>query len=163
MLKTRIMLIAAIALSTIFTNCNGSNNDRQGGNNQRQPDIPPLMNSYLEIKEALVEDDAPAARQASKEMMNNQEMSDGMKSRLEEIAGSEDLKQLRRSFSELSEQVYKMAKDGALETGSMYWNHCPMAINNEGANWLSMEEKISNPYMGQRMPACGSVQETLSN
>jgi hypothetical protein len=45
---------------------------------------------------------------------------------------------------------------------TMYWNHCPMAMGGDGANWLSINEKISNPYMGQKMPGCGSVQETLN-
>jgi hypothetical protein len=57
--------------------------------------------------------------------------------------------------------MYNMAKSGDMSE-TMYWNHCPMAMGGDGANWLSINEKISNPYMGQKMPGCGSVQETLN-
>ena len=58
--------------------------------------------------------------------------------------------------------MYQMAKNGNLDV-PIYWNNCPMALNGQGANWLSMNEKIRNPYMGQKMPGCGSVQETITN
>jgi hypothetical protein len=36
-----------------------------------------------------------------------------------------------------------------------------MAMEGKGANWLSLSENISNPYMGETMPGCGLVKETL--
>jgi len=31
-----------------------------------------------------------------------------------------------------------------------------------GANWLSESKEISNPYLGQSMPTCGTVKEELN-
>jgi Cu(I)/Ag(I) efflux system membrane fusion protein len=32
-----------------------------------------------------------------------------------------------------------------------------MANNNSGADWLSLEKVIKNPYFGDKMLTCGSV------
>jgi hypothetical protein len=36
-----------------------------------------------------------------------------------------------------------------------------MANKGKGANWLSLENKVKNPYYGSRMLSCGKVVETL--
>jgi hypothetical protein len=36
-----------------------------------------------------------------------------------------------------------------------------MANNGEGANWLSKESAVENPYYGSMMLTCGSVKETI--
>jgi hypothetical protein len=177
-LKTGLVMIAAIALSTFMTACSGNKNDNQNdmmekmseedgmgdmmneGDNAMQSDMSPMRTSYMEIKDALVSDNPENASKAAKEMMEMPEMGD-MQSSLKGIADSQDLKEQRKSFSELSKQMYNTAKSGDMGD-TMYWNHCPMAMGGDGANWLSMNEKISNPYMGQKMPGCGSVQETLN-
>ena len=43
-----------------------------------------------------------------------------------------------------------------------YVQHCPMAFDNAGANWLSEESAIRNPYFGDAMLTCGSTIDTLS-
>jgi hypothetical protein len=43
----------------------------------------------------------------------------------------------------------------------VYYDHCPMAFNNKGANWLSESAAIKNPYMGTKMPGCGSVEQVI--
>jgi Cu(I)/Ag(I) efflux system membrane fusion protein len=37
-----------------------------------------------------------------------------------------------------------------------------MANDNEGADWLSKEEQVQNPYFGDQMLTCGTVQETIT-
>jgi Cu(I)/Ag(I) efflux system membrane fusion protein len=36
-----------------------------------------------------------------------------------------------------------------------------MADRNNGARWLSKEQKVLNPYFGEAMLKCGSVKEEL--
>lgn len=36
-----------------------------------------------------------------------------------------------------------------------------MANNNQGADWLSLDLDIRNPYYGEQMLTCGSTQDTL--
>ena len=45
--------------------------------------------------------------------------------------------------------------------GTYYVQYCPMAFDNAGANWLSNEEQIRNPYFGDLMMKCGSVTAEL--
>jgi hypothetical protein len=42
-----------------------------------------------------------------------------------------------------------------------YYEFCPMAFNNSGAYWLSDNAVIRNPYFGDKMLTCGSVEEEL--
>ena len=44
---------------------------------------------------------------------------------------------------------------------AIYYQHCPMANDGKGANWLSKEEEIKNPYFGSMMLSCGKTIETL--
>ena len=39
--------------------------------------------------------------------------------------------------------------------------HCPMANNGKGADWLSKENEVKNPYYGSMMLGCGKVTETI--
>jgi Cu(I)/Ag(I) efflux system membrane fusion protein len=36
-----------------------------------------------------------------------------------------------------------------------------MAFDNKGAYWLSNVSEIKNPYFGEKMLTCGSVQDSL--
>ena len=39
----------------------------------------------------------------------------------------------------------------------IYKQFCPMANNDKGAYWLSVDETIKNPYFGEMMLKCGTV------
>ena len=80
---------------------------------------------------------------------------------LKEIQGSSDLAVQRKAFSNLSDGMYKSIKAFGLSEGEAFYEFCPMAFNNEGAYWLSDKEVIRNPYFGDEMLTCGSVQEKL--
>ncbi|WP_317044539.1 hypothetical protein [Maribacter sp. 4G9] len=43
----------------------------------------------------------------------------------------------------------------------VYIQKCPMANNNKGAFWLSMEKEIKNPYYGDQMLTCGSIIDSI--
>ena len=45
---------------------------------------------------------------------------------------------------------------------TFYIQHCPMAFDNEGADWISKEREIRNPYFGDKMMKCGIVQDTIT-
>ena len=42
----------------------------------------------------------------------------------------------------------------------VYLDHCPMYEG--GADWLSRDKAIRNPYYGSQMLTCGSVKETIA-
>jgi Cu(I)/Ag(I) efflux system membrane fusion protein len=45
---------------------------------------------------------------------------------------------------------------------TVYSQFCPMADNNNGADWLSLEKQISNPYFGDKMLRCGRTKQTIN-
>ena len=53
-----------------------------------------------------------------------------------------------------------LMKTSELET-PVYFQHCPMANDGQGADWLSKESGIKNPYFGSMMLTCGKTVETL--
>jgi hypothetical protein len=179
-LKISLAAVVAFGLFSFTTSCNqiGNKNDKhmmddimdnssmgemmgeneEMGSQGQQDDFSLMLSSYLQIKDALVSDDSKTAQSAAKKMA---EMESDIALLANAIAGSNDLMEQRKNFSKMSAVLYEKAKDRDIEN-TLYWNHCPMAIGGNGANWLSMNEEIRNPYMGQKMPGCGSVKETLN-
>lgn len=80
----------------------------------------------------------------------------------EHIKGVTDLDHQREHFVALSENMAAVMKT-APPDGETYLAHCPMANDGKGADWLSREKGIKNPYYGKAMLTCGKVTETLKN
>lgn len=72
-----------------------------------------------------------------------------------------DIEQQRSLFASLSTQLISLLKKTGMESGELYIVHCPMASNDQGADWLTSTREIRNPYFGESMLTCGSIQETL--
>ena len=79
----------------------------------------------------------------------------------EKISGTDDLEAQRKQFDYLSQAVIKTAKSFGIGKETLYVQHCPMANDNKGADWLSDEEEIRNPYFGDEMLTCGVVKTTI--
>ena len=79
-----------------------------------------------------------------------------------EISATDDLEQQRKSFILLSENMFLLMKS-VKPDGETYLDHCPMANDGKGADWLSQEKPIKNPYFGKAMLTCGKVKETIKN
>jgi hypothetical protein len=139
-----------------------------------------LTDDYLALKNALTNGKAGEAADASKNMAEalkgfdkslltaeqkkvydaNEE---DLKEHAEHIAkNSGDIEHQRDHFSMMSEDMYALVKAfGAGKT--IYHEHCPMAKDNKGAMWLSESKAIRNPYFGDKMMECGSVEEEIIN
>ncbi len=126
-----------------------------------------LLNSYFEIKDALVESQADsAAMQADNfiAVLNNLNAEDISKDQKEsllnsakQIAASKEIKEQREYFSDFSKSMIKLAKSKDLGTEKIYHQYCPM----KKADWLSKTLDIKNPYYGKAMLTCGKVTETI--
>lgn len=76
------------------------------------------------------------------------------------IAATADIEKQRDHFATLSNEAYDLAKSfGAGKT--VYHEHCPMALNDKGAMWLSESKEVKNPYYGEKMLTCGTVEEII--
>lgn len=80
---------------------------------------------------------------------------------LNKMALSKDVEEIRALFKPLSAQMVALAKAFGPFDETIFVQHCPMADNNNGADWLSLEKQIRNPYFGDKMLTCGSVTETI--
>jgi len=123
------------------------------------------LSSYYQMKDALVAGNTTQAADAAgtlvKSVNAEAKLSDAEKATLVKNAGliakTKDLKVQRESFAPLSNQVIDLVKKKALAADVAYVQYCPM----KKASWLSTETAIKNPYYGNAMLTCGSVQETL--
>lgn len=181
-----LSMVMIVSLASCNNGGNGAEGDAVGVDGVAEPvptpveaiendtlgaETPEFIQEYIDIKDALVNDNYEQARQAAANFQNaleeiNTKLSEAEKAALQEnarkIAQAKDINALRESFSALSRQLYQIVQANDLTDKTLYWQHCPMAMGGQGANWLSMQEEVQNPYMGQRMPNCGSIQETLN-
>lgn len=85
------------------------------------------------------------------------------------IAGDSSLTEKRKSFYELSENLYTLLQTVKYDQQVIYHMHCPMAFGEDKeAFWLSNTDSIINPYLGTKHPKyhaamlnCGNVQDSL--
>jgi Cu(I)/Ag(I) efflux system membrane fusion protein len=80
---------------------------------------------------------------------------------LEHIQHFSDIEQLRKAFQSVSVTMIEMTNSFAPLGKTIYVQHCPMADNNKGADWLSSEKEIKNPYFGSSMLKCGEVTKEI--
>ena len=125
---------------------------------------PAFLVDYIEIKNALVNDNFEEVKQAAMDLQSSleSEYSEELNSSLLQLTEAEDIEAQRQAFAQLSQQLYEVVQNKELSNKTLYWQHCPMALGGQGANWLSYEEQVRNPFMGQKMPGCGSVAETIN-
>ena len=143
-----------------------------------QEQLSAVFTSYVDLQEALVASDPQKVKQQASQTnavlaqvdmtlitgaAHNDWMSylTPMANSLEAIQSSADIDAQRKSFSSLSDNLYKSVKAFGLRGEQAFYTYCPMALNNEGAYWLSDEEKVRNPYFGDKMLTCGEVKEKL--
>lgn len=74
------------------------------------------------------------------------------------IAAKSDLAAQRKAFADLSSPLLALVKV-APRPEPVYYDHCPMYEG--GADWLSRDKAIKNPFYGSQMMTCGSVKETV--
>lgn len=121
-----------------------------------------IWHNYLEIKMALTESDKNQVQQTANSMAEtfSEELAI-LKSLSLQISETDDIEEQRELFAQLTEEIGPLF-EGALSSGTIYKKLCPMAFNNKGANWYADVKEISNPYFGDKMPNCGSIEKTIS-
>jgi hypothetical protein len=136
-----------------------------------------VYTAYFGVKDALVKTDGKAAAAKAAELtmaiaaVPMDKMTSGqhsvwvrvvaeLKGDAEHISDTNDAKHQRDHFVTLSKNMYELIRAfSAAET--VYYQKCPMANGGKGANWLSKDKTIKNPYYGSSMLTCGSTVETL--
>lgn len=136
-----------------------------------------VFDNYFAVKDALVKTDGNTASAKAKELLlaiNTIKMEklsmeeqtvwmkvlSNLKEDVEHISDTKNASHQRDHFITLSISVYKLIKVSKQDSPT-YFQHCPMANDGKGADWLSKENTIKNPYYGSMMLSCGKTLETI--
>ena len=135
-----------------------------------QTDFKEVLNDYFKLKDALVASDAAKTSNIAENLlqktkkMNAGDSAEMLGAHLEKmqemaqgISENKDLGKQREHFRILSQQMILIAQNMPKPERTIYVQHCPMANNNNGADWLSLSSEVKNPYYGEAMLGCGEV------
>lgn len=136
-----------------------------------------IFDHYIHVKTALVNSNAAEAKKGAEAIVATMkrfdksllpaeqkqaydEQAGAIRAAAGQIAASGDIEKQREHFANLSNAAYQLAKK--FSAGKpLYHEHCPMAFNDKGAMWLSESKDIRNPYYGDQMLECGTVEEVI--
>ena len=146
--------------------------------NKFQNQLEQVFDDYILLKDALVNDDTKGAQQAGEQINQSLKKVDmkllsdkkahnhwmtiqkELKSSANAIENSSDIAAQRGHFKHLSAHMISGVQLFGVNQ-NVYIQFCPMANNNKGAYWISLEEEVRNPYYGEAMLTCGEVKATL--
>lgn len=136
-----------------------------------------LIDAYLALKTALVQDDSKAAANAGQKLAEAtsgldistfdvpkqaviKEILEVLKEHGEHIAKSE-IEHQREHFEGMTKDFMDLLTQVGTDR-TLYQQYCPMYNKGNGGSWLSASQEIKNPLFGSKMLNCGSVKETIS-
>lgn len=137
-----------------------------------------LANSYLNLKDAFVKTNSKTAAKAAANFMQQLEKVDmklvkgdahvywmqqvkAMKTHGQKVIDLKEIEAQRQQFEYVSDALINSLQAFGTEGKAFYKQHCPMAFDNKGADWISSEKEIKNPYFGDKMMGCGIVKGKL--
>lgn len=137
-----------------------------------------LANEYFQLKDAFVATDSKIAATAAEKVaaqLENVDMAllkgdahiywmeqlNALQAHSKKITEMEDVEEQRKQFGFLSTALINSVEAFGIANETLYVQHCPMAFDNEGGDWLATEEGIRNPYFGDKMMKCGMVKKTI--
>jgi copper chaperone CopZ len=144
---------------------------------QENSELKTVFEHYFALKDALVASDGALASAKSKNLLASlkavpmaklstevhtvfMKVIKDLTFDAEHIEETKDAGHQRDHFITLSEKMYELMKVSKPES-PVYYQHCPMANDGKGANWLSKESAVKNPYYGAKMLSCGKTVETI--
>ncbi len=143
-----------------------------------QNQLKTVFDDYINLKNALVKDNSELTKDNAKSMVLNLSKVDmkllknneahkhwmtieqELKSSANSIANTSDIKMQRNHFIHLSSHLTNAVQLFGVNL-EVFSEFCPMANDNKGAYWLSLEKEIENPYYGQAMLTCGEVKQVI--
>lgn len=140
--------------------------------------IKEIVSGYLQMKNALTEDNSNGAATAGKKLeaafknFDKSALTASQKKTYEDVeadarehaehigANGGNIAHQREHFELLSKDIYDLVKSfGGGQV--LYWDFDSMFNKGKGAYWLSEIKEIKNPYMGKAMLTSGSVKEEI--
>jgi Protein of unknown function (DUF3347) len=140
--------------------------------------IKEILNAYLQMKNALAEDNSIGAAYAGKKLetafknFDKSSLTATQKKTYEDVeadarehaehigANGGNIAHQREHFELLSRDIYDLIKTfGGGQI--LYRDFDPMVNKGKGAYWISETKEIKNPYMGKAMLTSGSIKEEI--
>lgn len=136
-----------------------------------------IFENYFDLKDALIKSDGKIASTLAKDLLLNinsvnmnklsseehtiwMKVLSNLKSNTDKISATNNIEKQRIAFMDLSTLFYDLLKVSKQEF-TIYYQNCPMYNGGNGANWLSKENAIKNPYYGLQMLTCGKTLESI--
>ena len=199
-MKSLIIITVAVLSAASLVSCADNNGSQNTGKNKdsntaaTQPAGEPtsssinnnaatstegIVNGYLQLKNALANDNGSDAASSGKAILDAmakvdkaslsaeqskayEDVADDIKENAEHISeNSGKIEHQREHFSMLSQDMYDIVKAFG-SNQKLYQDSCPMYDNGKGAVWISEIKDIKNPYLGKKMPTCGTVKEEIA-
>jgi len=175
------MTSIAVAVALLFAACQSKNAKQENGQQQvdtassqamASSNIPKTNNEainalyphYVTLQKALVAADETQVKEAAllvEEASKQVNEATSLQATATALFMAPTLEEQRAAFAHLSDELISLIKATGVQDGEFYLAHCPMAANDQGANWISPTKSIQNPYFGDKMLTCGSITETL--
>ncbi|MFD2563027.1 DUF3347 domain-containing protein [Aquimarina rubra] len=126
--------------------------------------IDKIYSQYLMIKKGLVNSNPKLVQQEAKKLntlLDDSEEKKQLKATTELISLTKEIKKQRDFFVTLTAETEKLISKADITSGEVYKQFCPMAFEGNGGYWLSDSKEVRNPYYGNKMLKCGSVNQTI--
>jgi Cu(I)/Ag(I) efflux system membrane fusion protein len=140
--------------------------------------LQPIFKEYLLMKNALTADDFSLAKKSAitfQSALSKIEMSlftgtahtiwmkhsKKIKEALNSASQFNTIEEVRKSFQTISKGMIGITISLKPYDKPIYVEFCPMANENKGADWMSLEKEIKNPYLGKAMLTCGEVKQEI--
>lgn len=171
----KIILITLIIIGGIYSN---NVTAQTKVNNDFKVHLTMLYEHYINLKSAFISSNVESvmnmAKEVQREFPNVEKASKTLKESktwekektnisksITAILSSKKIEEQRNNFATLSIALHDVIKTYGVIGMKTYYQYCPMALNGKGAYWLSLQEKIQNPYFGDKMLTCGETKEIL--
>lgn len=132
-----------------------------------------IVENYMEIKDGLVSssrdkvttsaasflsqiDSFKTESLTSKEKKVYNKVKSDLISSLTSIKKAKNIADQRKTFADLSDAIKKLMSEIKHVDRIVYRFYCPMKME----LWFSYSKEVKNPYFGQQMLNCGSLEET---
>ncbi len=143
-----------------------------------QDELAAVLESYILVKDDLINENVAASTKNAKEMLLQIEKVNmkllktedarkkgelfvsPIKKETQLFVVSEDIKEQRKHFKNISAKLLSAIEVFGVNK-KIYSHFCPMADSNKGAFWLSKEDSVVNPYFGEAMLNCGEINQIL--
>jgi len=138
----------------------------------------PVYADYLKLKDFLAADNVEDAKKVAVSMQNNlskinmsiftgeshtvwMKFSSNLKNTLQHVPHLSNIEEVREKFYQISITMIEMTNTLNPFDKTLYIQYCPMANNDKGADWLSSEKEIKNPYFGKSILKCGEITKEI--